>query len=656
MYKSTLAKSLLFITAFNLFVSAAMAASELQWPTTTSPASVQISDYTTNGNDSIYAPFGIRTSEGKYIVAGMTLENPNGDIYLDKLLSDGTVGDISSGWTSRLNIPNSGYMLDMVPDTSGGAFVAYNDTEIVKVLANGTLGSTASFSSANTNGCTSPLLMKLTADGTGGLYVAYTCDANVPLITHLTSNLLPDPSWTGTVGTVKGKALARTSGDSYTSVLRDIQQQSNGDLIISYYSYPSNNISTTKITANGTYTGFAASSPNFVNIAEGIAISDMSQESDGIGGAYLIYWEKDDTNQLGAIRFQHIEDNGTVLASPVDIVPFNAALYSTVAFQTVSDGTAVYVYWADDNASYIQKVNSDGSTSWTSGGILLNTGYSLPFNERYYVKTQSILADGIGGAIVALNNGSNQIFTQRINLDGMKDWGFSGLIFGTDTPGKDHDPSLISTGDTGEAILLWNGESVPGSSEEIYGQYIKTVAGGLPGGGGGGTVGTETVECNTSGNISISNVTPNVGFQPRTVEFYNDSTDAPLQGDNLIVDITDTRGYDPSRTSCGAPSVLSIQSSGLVNGATTLDLDLGSALTSASLSCTGNCQPTDLSFAAAVTGNTGAISSGLDMVNFAEAFDGTIRTTLSGDNLEVTRPNGPIPTGEYLGTITFTLS
>jgi hypothetical protein len=179
------------------------------------------------------------------------------------------------------------------------------------------------------------------------------------------------------------------------------------------------------------------------------------------------------------------------------------------------------------------------------------------------------------------------------------------------------------------------------------------------GGGGSGSNAEQNITCDTNGAVSISAVTPAVSFVSRSVDFYTETAAglSPLLDGGLQISVTDTRGYDPGATDCGGPSTLSIQSSGLVNGATTLGLQLGNALTSGALACTsGSCSPATLGDVATVTGSTGAISAAVDIVQFAEAFSGTIRTSLQGDDLQVTPPATVIPTGTYTGTITFTLS
>lgn len=180
------------------------------------------------------------------------------------------------------------------------------------------------------------------------------------------------------------------------------------------------------------------------------------------------------------------------------------------------------------------------------------------------------------------------------------------------------------------------------------------------------TSGSQTISCNPTGTTSIS-ATNSVSFESRTTNFYLE-TDSPLSAlldGGLQVNVVDSRGYDPTAEDCQPPAnpesgdepfVLQIQSNGLSSGSTTLELELGDALTAASLSCPTLCSPSALSDVATVSGLTDTlITTGQDLVTFDESFAGTIRTSLVTTQLQVRAPSGPIPTGTYTGTITFSL-
>lgn len=172
------------------------------------------------------------------------------------------------------------------------------------------------------------------------------------------------------------------------------------------------------------------------------------------------------------------------------------------------------------------------------------------------------------------------------------------------------------------------------------------------------TSGTQDIGCNTAGASSIV-TTAAVSFDSRTTDFENDtaaSLDAQLDG-GLQVEVTDTRGYDPAATTCGAAYGVQIQSAaGLSNTIDSLALQLGTALVNGDLSCTSaSCSPSSVNDVATADGTTGAIATAQPIISFSEAFSGTIRGQLITTDLQVTPPTTQITSGTYTGTILFTL-
>jgi hypothetical protein len=180
------------------------------------------------------------------------------------------------------------------------------------------------------------------------------------------------------------------------------------------------------------------------------------------------------------------------------------------------------------------------------------------------------------------------------------------------------------------------------------------------------TSGSQTISCNPTGTTSLT-ATTSVTFETRTTNFYLE-TDSPLSAlldGGLQVDVTDTRGYDPTGLDCEPPGTpdaaedafnLQIQSDGLISGATTLELELGDTLTGASVFCYTVCTPSTVSDVATVTGLSDTlITTAQNIVTFDESFAGTIRTRLQTTQLQVRKPTSFIPTGTYTGTIVFSL-
>jgi hypothetical protein len=168
------------------------------------------------------------------------------------------------------------------------------------------------------------------------------------------------------------------------------------------------------------------------------------------------------------------------------------------------------------------------------------------------------------------------------------------------------------------------------------------------------TCSSVTIGCQ-AGSVSIS-ASPSVTFEPRNTAFYNDASNAPLINTDLTVDLTDTRSYDPDPAqSCGAGATIQIQSPGLsvggLGGDPILDISLNTA---PAFNCATSCEPATITDIATLTNATGSVATAKDLVSTSEAFSGTIRTTLSGTDIEIVKPTAVIPQGNYSGTITFT--
>jgi hypothetical protein len=174
------------------------------------------------------------------------------------------------------------------------------------------------------------------------------------------------------------------------------------------------------------------------------------------------------------------------------------------------------------------------------------------------------------------------------------------------------------------------------------------------GGGGGGSESTGDITIGCGAGSTTLSATPSATFEARTVNFYQDSTNAPLTGD-LQIDLTDTRTFDPGPDNCGPGATIQVQTTGLTKDGLGIGPILGLELnTPASMACSGSCAPVDINDVATLTGSTGSLSTAKSLISTSEAFTGTIRTTLSGTDLEITKPTAVLPLGTYSGTITFT--
>lgn len=130
------------------------------------------------------------------------------------------------------------------------------------------------------------------------------------------------------------------------------------------------------------------------------------------------------------------------------------------------------VAWHDDRTSansdvYVQRMNSDGTTTWTANGVLISnaSGYQL------YPK---MTLDAAGGAIVVWQDsrsGGYDIYAQRIDPSGMVQWTANGVVV-CNASGTQGDPEIMQDG-SGGALIVWE-DYRPGSSSDVYMQRINS--------------------------------------------------------------------------------------------------------------------------------------------------------------------------------------
>ncbi len=122
--------------------------------------------------------------------------------------------------------------------------------------------------------------------------------------------------------------------------------------------------------------------------------------------------------------------------------------------KTVSDGNGgAIIIWEDDRNGnkdiFAQRINKYGFKQWSTDGIVVCNASGDQLNT-------SIISDNTGGIIVAWSDdrGSNtDVYAQRIDSTGSVSWNANGLLIGG-AAGNDLNPALISNAN-GEAIITW---------------------------------------------------------------------------------------------------------------------------------------------------------------------------------------------------------
>lgn len=140
--------------------------------------------------------------------------------------------------------------------------------------------------------------------------------------------------------------------------------------------------------------------------------------------------------------------------------------------RTVSDGAGgVILLWQDTrNGNYdlfAQRYDAQGNALWTAGGVPVCTNAAVQVSP-------AICADGAGGALVAWRDGrgaSNDIYAQRLNANGTPSWTVNGIAVCSAADHQDY-PTLIPDG-SGGAFIAWSDyRNGAASSYDLYAQHV----------------------------------------------------------------------------------------------------------------------------------------------------------------------------------------
>ncbi|MCG3117107.1 MAG: IPT/TIG domain-containing protein [Candidatus Manganitrophus sp. SA1] len=192
--------------------------------------------------------------------------------------------------------------------------------------------------------------------------------------------------------------------------------------------------------------------------------------SDGAAGAIVVW--ADLRNGLNTdVYAQRVNGSGAVLWA-ADGVPIAAAANNQSVPQLVSDGAGgAIITWEDNRTGtfdiYAQRVNRDGIAQWAENGVLVTGAANAQLSPQ-------VIPDGSGGAILIWldfrNGGTPDLFVQRINGEGVAQWGADGVPVSLAADAQ-QSPQLISDG-AGGAIIVWQDHRNVTHSD-IYAQRIS---------------------------------------------------------------------------------------------------------------------------------------------------------------------------------------
>jgi predicted lipoprotein with Yx(FWY)xxD motif len=246
--------------------------------------------------------------------------------------------------------------------------------------------------------------------------------------------------------------------------------------------------------------------------------------SDGVGGAIIVWEQQDNVTYWWDIWIQRIDSTGNPVW-PVGGIPVSTVSNYRLNPKIQKDGKGgVFVTWQEWNADYdifAQRIDKSGNRLWGGGGILLCNATGTQMNPKidpdsithgivvawqdqrstidYDIYAQRVDSMGnllwtssgkpvinfsgnqsavdflsnpkVGGSIFAWKDdrsGTNDIYAQRLDINGNQQWISSGVPICNAI--KDQlNPNITGDG-TGGAIIVWQDSS--GVDWDIYSQRV----------------------------------------------------------------------------------------------------------------------------------------------------------------------------------------
>lgn len=191
--------------------------------------------------------------------------------------------------------------------------------------------------------------------------------------------------------------------------------------------------------------------------------------SDGYGGA-IVTWEDARSGDNIDIYAQRINTNGTIqwtMNGVAICTAINYQMFPTIVSDSGGGAIITWQDWRNGNYDiYAQRINADSTVQWTANGVAICTA-----TDNQNVPT--ITGDGSGGAIITWHDnrsGNEDIYAQRINVNGTIQWTADGVAVCTVAGGQGY-PIAVSDGNGG-AIIEWF-DYGNASDDNIYAQKIS---------------------------------------------------------------------------------------------------------------------------------------------------------------------------------------
>jgi hypothetical protein len=167
----------------------------------------------------------------------------------------------------------------------------------------------------------------------------------------------------------------------------------------------------------------------------------------------VVAWEDYRVPGTSRVYLQKIDSAGTLLWSATGF-PLTLASDVQLDPKVLFASGGAFVVWRDDRSGafrpYAQRIDANGVPMWDAAGI--------PLSDRGVMTgPPALVGDGAGGVIVTWKDTANDtgdIWAQRVDANGGRLWGVSGVPFGV-APNEQTLP-VVATDGSGGAIAAWD--------------------------------------------------------------------------------------------------------------------------------------------------------------------------------------------------------
>ncbi len=201
--------------------------------------------------------------------------------------------------------------------------------------------------------------------------------------------------------------------------------------------------------------------------------------ADGSGGVIVAWYRFNGTHYSPYIqKFNSTGhalwgDNGTMICN--DVVAGHWMRNTRICSD---DAGGAIVMWQDNRSGnediYVQRINSTGGREWTPTGVAVCT--DIADQEIHPYATNQLCPDGQGGAILVWrdnrNDANGDIYAQRVDVNGNPLWAGNGEII-CDATGMSLYHKVVSDGQRG-AIVVWRDDRDAGGDGDVFAQKINS--------------------------------------------------------------------------------------------------------------------------------------------------------------------------------------